>query len=104
MARSRRARIGQWHEYDHVACNKCIYIYIYTSREERSGVRYFVTSSFTQSNHQTLNDKCSKTSEISLNIYTYIQPKSKDLGDVRDKGSSKMVTEGRCDNDKCEKL
>ena len=82
-----------------------VYIYIYTSREERSGVRYFVTSSFTQSNHQTLNDKCSKTSEISLNIYTYrYRQKPKDLGDVRDKGSSKMVTEARCDNDKCEKL
>ena len=31
MDGSRRAGIGQWHEYDHVACNKkyyCIYIYI----------------------------------------------------------------------------
>ena len=27
-----------------------------SSREERSGVRSFVTSSFTQSDHQTLND------------------------------------------------
>ena len=76
-----------------------------TSREERSGVRSFVTSSFTQSDHQTLNDKCTKTWEISLNIYTYkYRQKPKDLGDVRDKGCSKMVTEARCDNDKCENL
>ena len=29
-----------------------------TSREERSGVRSFVTSSFAKSDHQTFNDKC----------------------------------------------
>ena len=76
-----------------------------TSREERSGVHCFVTSSFTQSDHQTLNDKCTKTWEISLNIYTYrYRQKPEDPGDVRDKGSLKMVTEVRCDSDRCENL
>ena len=64
-----------------------------------SGVRSFVNSSFTQSDDQTLNDKCTKTWEISLNIYTYrYRQKPKDLGDVRDKGSLKMVTEARFDD------
>ena len=61
-----------------------------------------MTSSFTQSAHQTLNDKCTKTWETSLNIYTCrYRHKPKDLGDVRDKGSLNMVIEAGCDDDKC---
>ena len=31
MDRSRREGIGQWHEYDHVACNNGLYTGLYTS-------------------------------------------------------------------------
>ena len=34
MDRSKRAGIGQWHEYDHVACNKRI-MYVYYMPRDR---------------------------------------------------------------------